>query len=334
MMVDKAAFRETLRDLAIPHPHSVLLHSLDQMAELPESEYEGMFLKPVNSQEFALHHRVKAFRLDGKQHAINLMTEAHRAGRCGFPILLQEYVAGPTTNYYLVDGFVDRNGRIQALMARRRIRMYPPMFGNSSLSQTIAVDEIREAADSLERLLAACKYRGIFDAEFKYDAREGRFKLLEVNARPWWFVEFATRCGVDLCGMAYRDAQELPVEPSFQYPLGRQCIYMLGDFSGYLMTAPGVKGILKWLGSLKEAEDILFQWDDPGPGIASTFSAFKTLLKRGPISSAPATPAAACSAEAPARRWRDAERWSNPAPMAGGTPAIPSGRGPNSAPGA
>ena len=32
------------------------------------------------------------------------------------------------------------------------------------------------------------------------------FKILEINARPWWYVELASRCGVDVCTMSYRDA--------------------------------------------------------------------------------------------------------------------------------
>jgi len=46
----------------------------------------------------------------------------------------------------------------------------------------------------------------VFSAEFKFDERDGLFKILEVNARPWWYVDFAARCGVDVCRMAYRDA--------------------------------------------------------------------------------------------------------------------------------
>jgi len=60
----------------------------------------------------------------------------------------------------------------------------------------------------------------VFSAEFKFDERDGLFKLLEVNARPWWYVDFADRCGVDVCGMAFRDALGEEIEPVTGYKLG------------------------------------------------------------------------------------------------------------------
>ena len=69
-------------------------------------------------------------------------------------------------------------------------------------------------------MLHAVGYRGIFSGEFKRDPRDGRFKLLEINTRPWWFIDFAVRCGVDVCRMAYDDAQGLPVTAVSEYKVG------------------------------------------------------------------------------------------------------------------
>ena len=73
--------------------------------------------------------------------------------------------------------------------------------------------DVASAAGSLERLLRGIDYRGVFSAEFKHDERDGLFKILEVNARPWWFAGFAASCGLDVCDMSYRDALGERVEP-------------------------------------------------------------------------------------------------------------------------
>jgi predicted ATP-grasp superfamily ATP-dependent carboligase len=272
-MIDKWQFAELLARVDVPRPKTMLLTSEDQMSALPETCYENMFLKPLNSQEFWQRHRVKALRLRGRQHALDLMAELQRHGRREFPILLQEYVPGPATKYYLVDGFVDRHGRTRALIARRRIRMYPPGFGSSSFSETIPIDDVQHAVETLEQLWAEVGFRGIFDAEFKYDDRDGQFKILEVNARPWWYVEFATRCGVDLCRMAYDDALRRPVEPVTTYPTGRRCMHLLFDLVAHHGSAPGLRGFVQWVRSLKNAEDILYCWDDPKPCVAAILAA-------------------------------------------------------------
>lgn len=279
-MTDKGLFAATLQCLEIPRPKTLLLHSFEEMSELGDECYRNMFLKPLDSQEFARRHRAKAFRLKDRAHALEIMQNLRGEGSDGFPILLQEYIPGATHQYYLVDGFVDARGRISALIARRRLSQYPPLFGNSARSETIPLDQVGGAIETLERMWSAVPYRGIFDAEFKYDDRDGQFKILEVNARPWWFIEFATRCGVDLCGMTYRDALGLPVQPVHSYATGRRCVYSSYDLAAHYSTDPGVAGFLRWLRSCHNVEDIIYRWDDPWPGITSTLSSLRTLARR------------------------------------------------------
>lgn len=277
-LTDKWCFAEMLQGLGVARPKTILLRSLDEMSALSDSQYDGMFLKPLSSQEFALRHSVKAFRLEGKKHALGIMAGEEKSG--GFPILLQEYIPGLADKYFLVDGFSDRHHRIRALIARRRLRMYPPAFGNSTFSETIPLGQVQEAVDTVGRLCSALRYRGIFDAEFKYDDRDGRYKIVEINARPWWFVEFATRCGVDLCRMAYDDALGLDVKQVTTYPAGRRCFYLHSDLAAHHAADPGVGGLLRWFRSVKGADEILYCWDDPKPGIFSTFTALKNHLSR------------------------------------------------------
>ena len=278
-MINKWRFAETLQQLGVPRPRTILLHSLEEMAVLPDSQYENMFLKPLDSLQFSACHGVKAFRVESKRYALEIMAKTQRNGTSGFPILLQEYIPGPARSYYLVDGFVDRHHRICALIARRRLRMHPQMFGNSTLSESVPVHQVRGAVDTLERLWSALDYRGIFDAEFKYDDCDGQFKIVEVNARPWWHIGFTTGCGVNLCRMSYRDALGLPVESITSYPVGRRALYLLLDLPAHCATDPGVAGLLRWMRSWKGAQDAFYCWNDPRPGIWVTLASFKRVRR-------------------------------------------------------
>ncbi len=266
-MTDKWQFAELLEKLNIARPKTILVRSREELAALPDAAFEDMFLKPLDSQKFSGQTGSKAFQLASRRDALAIMNKLEQGGM-GFPILLQEYVPGPANRYFLVDGFRDCKGESQALIARQRHRMYPAPFGNSTLSETIPLGQVEGAIDSLERIWATTKYRGIFDAEFKYDERDGKLKIVEINARPWWFVEFASRCGVNLCWMAYCDALGLPVEAVTTYPAGRRCVYGLYDFRAHRTAAPGLRGIPKWIGSLRGASEIVYSWDDPGPALA------------------------------------------------------------------
>jgi len=64
----------------------------------------------------------------------------------------------------------------------QKIRQYPPDCGVGCLVESYRNDEV---VDLTRHLLAAIDYRGVANVEFKLDERDGRFKLIELNARLW-----------------------------------------------------------------------------------------------------------------------------------------------------
>lgn len=267
-LVDKWRFAQMLQAEALPHPRTTLLHSTREMLALPDLDYENMFLKPLNSLEFNRRHDAKAFLIKNKEEAVAIMTKTHSDGGDDFPIMLQEYIPGPPTNHYFIDGFVDRNGRISAMLARRRLRMFPPLLGNSTLMETVSLDEVQGAVETIRKMWSALDYRGIFSSEFKYDYRDSRYKILEVNARPWWYVEFTAKSGIDVCSFAYRDALEMPAEPSGSYKRGRRCVYLAKDLKAYRQECDGRGALTTWVRSWMGADEAVFCWDDPGPALS------------------------------------------------------------------
>jgi D-aspartate ligase len=115
-------------------------------------------------------------------------------------------------------------------------------------------------------VLEAIEYRGIFSAEFKRDPRDARFKLLEINTRPWWFIDFAVRSGVDICRMAYDDAQGREVAPVTRYKIGATCIYPYYDFvAAQPLIQSGRLSRWRWMAELLPALQPVGCWDDPMP---------------------------------------------------------------------
>lgn len=100
--------------------------------------------------------------------------------------LVQEIVPGPESEITLFAGHVDGDGNIRQATTCRKLRQYPPGFGSASLVRT-KLDAETLALST--RLLAAAGYRGIAATEFKRDPRDGRLKIIEMNARPsLWFA--------------------------------------------------------------------------------------------------------------------------------------------------
>jgi D-aspartate ligase len=159
--------------------------------------------------------------------------------------------------------------------------MFPVDFGNSTYQRTVSPQQCAHAVDSLVKLLRHLPYRGIFSAEFKRDERDGAFRLLDLNARPWWYVDFAARCGVDTVYYAYRDALGLPVHDVTGYRVGSACVYPYHDYGACRALASGGKlrllaHMISWLG----ASQPVFRWSDPRPAVGAVLALLRRRFAR------------------------------------------------------
>ena len=276
-LIDKGRFARLLDRLDLPHPRTVLFENEGDWADLRADAFVNAFLKPHHSQAFRRGYGAKGLHFETPSEAIALALDARRRG---LDVMLQEYIPGPPTCHYMVEGFVDRIGRPIARFVRQRLRMFPPDFGDSTYMVSVPLDRVRGAIESLDRLFAHLSYRGVFEAEFKYDDRDGQFKLIEVNTRPWYFIGFAAECGVDLCEMAYWDALGVSVDPVTTYKEGRYCVVGGDRFACRELFRQGRLSAWSWLWEWLGARQLLFSWSDPLPGFARIFQHLRVVTGR------------------------------------------------------
>lgn len=277
-LVDKLGLARLLEGLSIPHPRTLDMSRAAALADVPGDLLSRSFLKPRDSQRFFAEYGVKAFLVRGRGDALRRLQALERAGH---RMVLQEFIPGGADHHYFVDGYAPVSGESPTVFVRRRVRMYPRSFGNSSYMLSVDAREAGPAIAHLWRLLEHVQYRGPFSAEFKRDAGDDVLKLLEVNVRPWWYVEFAARCGVNVCTMAYRDALGLPVSPVWEYAVGRGCVYTEYDLHACLaLRRRGELDWRDWARSWMTATRPIFRFSDPLPGVAGTLGYMFGRLKR------------------------------------------------------
>ncbi|MDN5864198.1 MAG: hypothetical protein L0I62_03125 [Gammaproteobacteria bacterium] len=276
---NKDRFAAFLDESDIPHPPTFPLRSEDDIAALPFEDMQRVFLKPVNSQKFNRMVGVKALWADSRAELAKHWSVLQSRG---LEVMVQEYVPGPAGNHYFLDGFRDGHGTVTGLLARRRLRIFPPDFGNSSYCESIPLSGVAVAEGHLRELLERLDYRGIFSAEFKRDARDGQFRILEVNIRAWWYVEFAARCGVNVCRMAYDDARGEPVKTvSRHYAAGAGCLYFPGDVKA-VFSSNGQKRESWWtiLCQWSRSHFLAFLPGDPLPGVFASGASLRQFWLR------------------------------------------------------
>ena len=272
-VIDKGRLACVLDDLGLPHPRTIPIDDEDDVAR-PHSALEHAFLKPRDSAAFHRQFGVKAFQVTTDADLAARLADVRRLG---LSVQLQEYVPGPPSNHYYVEGFIDREGRRRALFVRRRLRMYPADFGNSTLFESVDPSTVSDAVATVTTLLSHVRYRGMFSAEFKRDAGDGSCRLIEVNARPWWYVEFAGQCGVNMCAMSVLDALGEEVPETIGYRIGKSCVYPYYDyFACRELHMRGELTAFEWMSSWLRSTQPVLRWSDPFPALSDT----ATLIKR------------------------------------------------------
>lgn len=276
---DKESFASLVQALGIPHPQTLFVHTVSDLEGVSLAPGTQFFLKARNSQKFIAKTGVKAYMVSSPEEIRIRVGELSAAG---LGVVLQEYIPGPPTNHYFVDGFTDGKGTILARFARQRLRMHPPHFGNSTFLRSVALADVPDIVETVDRLITGCGLRGIFSVELKRDANTGIAKVLEVNARAWWYVHYATACGVNVCEMTYRSALGERVVPlDGNYRVGRTCIYVRPDWRACRdLRREGRLSLLScvpdWLGG----EHMILSFADPKPFLYRLFKETGSALRR------------------------------------------------------
>jgi predicted ATP-grasp superfamily ATP-dependent carboligase len=144
-------------------------------------------------------------RTDGELAAVQ-----RRASEHGFPLLVQEEIEGPVASLVSVGLYATRTD-VPATFTSRKLGQVPADFGDGLVVEAIDEPAVIPLAT---RAIRHFGYHGMADIEFKWDQRTGTYKLLDINPRPWLWINLPTACGVNLPYAAYLDALGRPVDPA------------------------------------------------------------------------------------------------------------------------
>jgi ATP-grasp domain len=129
--------------------------------------------------------------------------------RTGKLPVLQECLTGAS---YLVGGVFER-GRALRIVGAEETEMLPALTGPAIELTSRNEPELIQAA---LKVFEALEFSGIANADF-VRGRDGRFRFLEVNPRPWGSYGLAERLGIDLVGVWARLLRGEPVSPMLDY---------------------------------------------------------------------------------------------------------------------
>jgi predicted ATP-grasp superfamily ATP-dependent carboligase len=277
---DKRLLSKLAADLKIDQPWTFCPANREEVARL-DCKFP-VIIKPALREVFNQLTAAKAWQVDDRQSLLSRYDEA-RSMMSPDLIMIQEVIPGWGEAQFSYAALC-QDGRPLASVVARRVRQYPMDFGQfSTYVETMDDPGVVEPS---RRLLAATRFTGLVEVEFKRDSRDGRFKVLDVNPRVWGWHTVGSRVGVDFSHLLWQMVRGEPVtEVHARSRAG--WVRMNTDVPVALLEIARRRLSLRdYLRSLRSPiEPAVFALDDPVPGLLEMpvliYLYLKRLITRG-----------------------------------------------------
>lgn len=184
-------------------------------------------------------------------------------------LMLQEYIPGNPDTVWMLNGYYDENSDARFAVTGRKLRQHPPDTGSTALGICLANPAVETlTADLMKRT----GYRGILDLGYRFDVRDRRYKLLDVNPRLGaTFRLFVGTGGLDVVRALYLDMTGQEIPESRAQP-GRRWLVETNDVRTFIeLRLQSRLGAVAWARTLRGVDETAW-WaaDDPKPFFAAT----------------------------------------------------------------
>jgi D-aspartate ligase len=126
-------------------------------------------------------------------------------------LMIQEYIPGGDDTVWMLDAYFNDQSDCLLSFTGKKIRQYPVSQGSTSLGICLENETVRKTTTDFMKKIG---YKGILDIGYRYDARDGLYKVLDINPRIGsTFRLFVAENGMDVARALYLDLTGQPVLP-------------------------------------------------------------------------------------------------------------------------
>lgn len=263
-LCSKMEMYHLVRRAGLGAPETAFPKSRDQVIEyLRGGARFPVLLKPIYNR--VPSGNAKPWRMMKVYSERELLEKYERVEDPSAPnVMLQEYIPGGDEMTWTFNGYFDERGECLVAFTGRKLRNYPPYFGQASLAMCVHNEYVR---DTTIRFMKSIGYHGALDLGYRYDARDGRYKINDINPRVGaMFRTFEGENGIDIVRALYQDLTGQTVASSAA-PEGRK--WMVEDVDPVSSVRYWLDRNLtvnEWLASLRGVRETAFcARDDPMP---------------------------------------------------------------------
>jgi D-aspartate ligase len=258
-LCDKGRMQELARRNGVPTAQGMVPESKEDLEKFIETARFPVMVKAIDADRLRRRAGGSKFVIQTPRQLLALYTKAEDREEPN--LLIQEFIPGDD---WMFDGYFDENSQCIFGMTGKKIRRFPVNTGVTSLGVCHRNDTVEKTTTEF---MKAIGYHGILDIGYRYDRRDGQYKVLDVNPRiGCTFRLFTATNGMDVARALYLDMTGQSVAPS-QAAEGRK--WVVEDFDLFSALRSGRDRSLRvkdWVRSLRGVQEVAcFALDDPLP---------------------------------------------------------------------
>ena len=197
---DKRVQYSFCEKLGVPYPKTISIENDDDLNNILSIQFP-VLIKPTKREDL----KVDVFRnlqLNNRKEFEENCPKLQHYLLLGIKFLASEIIPGDGSNIYAYTAYRNQNGVILNEWTGKKLSQFPDDFGVFSSASNEAPDDVLMQG---KILINGMDLKGIVQPEFKYDYRDRKYKLMEINLRSHMWHKIGTLSGVNLSYTQYLD---------------------------------------------------------------------------------------------------------------------------------
>ena len=233
-LISKEAFYEMCVKYGMDFPETVIVKNAaeaDKFDSLPFSY--PVIVKPSSSIRYwqnPFTGMKKVYKADSPAEAKEIAEKIFASGYDD-SLIIQDFIPGDDSRMYVLTAYCDQSAKVKMMCLGHVLleEHTPKGIGNHV---AILTEYHEELMMTVKGFLEAVGYTGFANFDIKFDERDGKFKIFEINLRQGRSNFYVTNSGANIAKMFVSDATNafgedvmLMKEPSFWHTVPKKIIY-------------------------------------------------------------------------------------------------------------
>lgn len=263
-LVDKKSFYEKCEEYGLDYPDTTFV-SKENYETISNPYGYPVVLKASNSIKYIkldFDGKKKAFILSSEDEIKTVLKAIYETTDYDDYMILQDYIPGDDSNMYVLNVYVNSKGNMSLMCLGHSLMEdpSPDLIGNYLAIVRADVDGVYPM---YQKFLENIGYTGFANFDMKYDRRDGKYKVFEINLRQGRSSFFTTLAGANLSRALVEDFVEGKTDGEIIYPT--EDFLWLGanfDIIHKYVENPEYKALMEDLNKRGLSQNTLFYKED------------------------------------------------------------------------